>query len=662
MKINKLQINSFGKIKNKEINLNKNINIIYGKNESGKSTVQKFILSSLYGIAKTKNGKEISDYERLKPWNSEDFSGKIEYELNNGEQFEIYRDFNKKNPTIFNSNKEDISKTFNIDKKTGNEFFYEQTNVTEDLFLSTIFIEQNAVRLEKNNQNLLVQKIANLVNTGEDNVSYKLALDRINRRQLDEIGTERSREKPINLISKKLENLKKEKDELEIFKNFNSKNEDDKKIILEKINQLENEKEILKEINKINNIENNKKEKININEKIKNENNEKIKNNKILKNENNEKINLIKKEIEKIENKNKNIFEKNIKNNNNIFLIISLFIILLNIIQFIFIKNKTINLILFLTVPMDLVFCLINFKNKNKKEKILKNNISEINNLTNNKENEINKLEENNFILENEINLLKKNNLFLENEIKNIQEKNNFENNLEKEKIKLKYLNKLNENKINLLLIEKNTENKLEKIKEEINIEKIKYESLKFEEKNLNEKIEKLINIEEEISINKEKYEDLKRLEKSFETTKKILEKSYEKMKNGISPKFTKNLSQRISEITNGKYNNINLNNDNEIIVELENGNYLPINRLSTGTIDQIYFSLRLSMLDELSQEKLPIILDETFAYWDDERLENIFKFLINESEKRQIIIFSCSNREYNLLNKLYKNYNLIEI
>ena len=31
MKINYLKINGFGKIKNKEINLNKNINIIYGK-------------------------------------------------------------------------------------------------------------------------------------------------------------------------------------------------------------------------------------------------------------------------------------------------------------------------------------------------------------------------------------------------------------------------------------------------------------------------------------------------------------------------------------------------------------------------------------------------------------------------------------------------------
>ena len=99
-----------------------------------------------------------------------------------------------------------------------------------------------------------------------------------------------------------------------------------------------------------------------------------------------------------------------------------------------------------------------------------------------------------------------------------------------------------------------------------------------------------------------------------------------------------------------------------EFIVELENGSYMPINRLSCGTIDQIYLSLRLSMLDELSEENLPIMLDETFAYWDDERLENILKFLINEAGKRQIIIFSCSNREKNILNNLNVEYNFIEI
>ena len=38
MKINNLKINGFGKIENKEINLSKNINLIYGKNEAGKTT------------------------------------------------------------------------------------------------------------------------------------------------------------------------------------------------------------------------------------------------------------------------------------------------------------------------------------------------------------------------------------------------------------------------------------------------------------------------------------------------------------------------------------------------------------------------------------------------------------------------------------------------
>ena len=93
MKINKIKINSYGKIKNKEIKLNNNLNIIYGKNESGKSTILNFIFNILYGIQKNKNGKEISDYEKYKPWDSDEFSGKITYELDNKNKYEIYREF-----------------------------------------------------------------------------------------------------------------------------------------------------------------------------------------------------------------------------------------------------------------------------------------------------------------------------------------------------------------------------------------------------------------------------------------------------------------------------------------------------------------------------------------------------------------------------------------
>ena len=91
MKINYLKINEFGKLKNKEIKLENNINLIYGKNEAGKTTLLKFISFMFYGVSKNKNGKEISDFDKYKPWKGEDFSGKIKYELDNEEEFELYR-------------------------------------------------------------------------------------------------------------------------------------------------------------------------------------------------------------------------------------------------------------------------------------------------------------------------------------------------------------------------------------------------------------------------------------------------------------------------------------------------------------------------------------------------------------------------------------------
>ena len=127
MKIKNLKINSFGKLQNKEINLKNNINIIYGKNESGKSTLLKFILGMFYGLSKNKNGKNITDYDKYTPWTDEDFSGKIKYELQNGESFEVFRQFKKKSPQIYDRNLNEISKQFTIDKNLGNRFFVDHT-------------------------------------------------------------------------------------------------------------------------------------------------------------------------------------------------------------------------------------------------------------------------------------------------------------------------------------------------------------------------------------------------------------------------------------------------------------------------------------------------------------------------------------------------------
>ena len=654
MKINKIKINSYGKLKEKEIKLKDGINIIYGKNESGKSTLLNFIVNSFYGISKNKKGKEYSDVEKYTPWLGEEFSGKLEYELNNKNKYEIYRDFKKKNPKIFNENMEDISKEFNIDKNKGNEFFYEQTKVDEDLFLSTIVSCQDEVKLEKTQQSMLIQKIANLVGTGEDNVSYKRAIDRINRRQLDEVGTERSREKPINVISRNIQNLETEKQELEKYKNFKYEYEEKENSLEEEILKLEKENNFLREVKNLNEKENIEKEKIKIKENIKKENIEKIK--------------LIKEKINKIKNENKNIFEINnekTKNNKKInneknklnkkIIIIFIFLLIINFLQFIFIKNKLINYIFLLTVPMTLIYFIISKNKLNKKIKKQKN-IDE-NNLKNIEK--IN-LEINN--LNNEINLLEKNNNNLEKEINNLKSNLNLKINLEKEKIKNKYLNKIEKSEIINFINLENINYEIEKLQNEINNKKIRLHTLELDQKNIEPKLDNLSKIEEELVNNNERMSTLNKLNLSFELAKEILAESYEEMRNTVTPKFTQELSKNISEITEKKYSKIMFNDEQGLIVELESGNYVPASKLSIGTIDQLYLSLRLSMIDELSEENLPIILDEAFAYYDTERLTNILKYLDEKYKTHQIILFTCTNREKEILEKIKVPYNLIEL
>ncbi len=662
MQIKNVKINNYGKIKDKDISFSDKINIIYGENEAGKSTLMRFIINSLYGISKNKKGKEYSDFEKYKPWNGDDFSGKISYELDNKEKYEIFRDFKKKSPKIFNENMEDISKNFSINKSTGNEFFYEQTKIDEELFLSTLVVNQQEIKLEKQEQNVLIQKIANLIGTGEDNVSFKRAIDRLNKKQLDEVGTPKSREKPINIVSKNIEKLKKEKEEIEKYVDIKYEIDDKKNRLQEEINELNAQNEFLQNLKLLNENEKIEKEKIKIKENIKNENEEKI--------------NLLKNKINEIKNNNKNNFEennlknseKNIKNKNKIkniqkiklqknklnkkLILIFILLLIINILQFIFIKNNNFKYVFLLTVPTLLIFWIFIIKNKNKLIKNIEKNKKIIEEKINLEVNELN----------NEINLIEKNNLELKNEINKLKNNFNLKINLEKEKIKNKYKNKIEENKINYFLNLENVILEKEKIQEKLNNTKIQLHTLEIDQKNIEPKLEKLSNLEEELVNNNKEMVNLKNLNSSIELVKNVLMNSYEKMKKSVTPKFSQELSNTISKITNGKYTTIVPNDENGLVVEIENGNYEPASKLSLGTIDQLYLSLRLSMIEELSTEKMPIILDEVFAYYDNERLKNALLFLEEKCKSHQILIFSCTNREQEILKELNIKYNLIKL
>lgn len=620
MKINNIKINGFGKLENKEINFKNNINLIYGENEAGKTTLLKFISGIFYGISRNKNKKEISDFERYKTWGEKDFSGKIEYSLDNKETYEVFRDFTKKNPKIYKDS-EDVSNNFNIDKTKGNEFFYEQTGIDEGMFYSTTLIEQKGVVLDSSEQSVLTQKIANLLSTGEENISYKKTIDKLNKKLVEEVGNERTVGRPINIICDRLNRIKEEQENIQKNDEIKSDLEKKKNNIKNKIQEKELKLGLIKEIKKINENTNIENEKIIINKNLKEE--------EIIK------INNIENKIR--ENKNKKE-EKNLVN-----IIIFSLLFILNIILFVFKINKIINITFISVTIIFTAFTIFKIIKNNKKikqkENIEKNYLEQIELIENN----VKKIQKN----IDEININKQKN-----------------DKINKEKIKEKYLNKIDVEELEYLFRIKYNEisNIQEELEKEISGLKLQLYTTEIDFNNAIRREEEKAKLQEQEDTILEEKDELLKLEKSINIAKEAIQNAYNKMKNEITPKFTKNLSNIVSKISKGKYNKIKFIEGEGLIVELENGEYINANRLSIGTIDQLYLSLRLSAMQEITEEKMPIILDETFAYYDNRRLENILKYINEELKENQVIIFTCSDREQEILEKNNIEYNYINL
>ena len=624
MKIDYLKINGFGKLENKNIDFDDKINVVFGENESGKSSVLKFIASMLYGASKNKNGKDVSDFDKFKPWQIEDFSGKIAYKLDSGEYFEVYREFKKKNPIIYNENKEDISKQFVIDKNKGIDFFTEQTGIDEETFYNTAINEQEGLKLSRSGQTSIIQKISNLISSGDDSISFKKSMDRLNKRQNEEVGTDRTFQRPINTVTNRINKLMDEKLSLETYK--------------ESIYDTTNQKENLEEEEKIEEVkiaflrevktklDNNrvKSAEINFNKNLENEYNQKI-------------IDL----NQKIENQHGEDKYKSVNLKTHYISAIILIIALVLVLIFSSIK------IISVAIIAPLIFVLYNiYINMQKKKEYEK------------------KRSDDNTKMINEIEILKQNKEVKSNETKEKEEKLFNEIKRENEYLTNKYISKLDSGFINESL-DKNYDELIKDIEireKRLNTIKFKLQSMEKASKDLEEKIDNLAKVEEELEDLEQEKDELLSLNNSYNIAKNCLENAYNQVKENISPKFTKNLCKIISEVSDDRYKNVVINDNDGLKVEVENGNYVPVSRLSVGTIDQMYLSLRLSALSEISKETMPIILDEAFAYFDDERLKNILKYLNNNYSKNQIIILTCSKREMNLLDELDIKYNKLVI
>lgn len=481
-----------------------------------------------YGINKNKNGKEISNLEKYTPWSEGEFSGKISYELDNKEEFEVYRNFTKKNPQVFDKFANDISKNFEIDKTYGNRFFYEQTKVDEELFNMSMIIPQQEVKLDNKSQNILIQKASNIMLTGEDSVSFEKVLKKLEKKQTDEIGTLKSPTKPLYIAKENVENLTREKESLESL--LPLKYQIDKEIKKKEFEIKEEEEsfKMLQALEKIESLRKFEEEKIKIHITAKAE---------------------LEKAREELKKEEENIHPIPIKNGaSNILYIIPAVLIVISVVLFIFLGLAfggafgAITLISFIAILLKNMKANREFKEEtyeiNRKKKEIQGRLAIIEADINSKENTI-----------------KENREELDRKVR-----------LEKEKMILMYP-KAKEFGLDTL------EDKAGIFEEQnyINELKLSLSRDKMKKEEIIKRLENLVQIEEKLNLNKEVLEELIVYNEEIELAKEALEKAYLEMKESITPRFTENLSNSIKNITSGKYRNVKVNEENSLSLETEN-------------------------------------------------------------------------------------------
>ncbi len=704
MRLLRLEMTNFGKFKNKIIDLDKNLVLIEGFNESGKSTTVKFIEGVFFGFVKPylKTTRYTDDLKKFRPWNSTNYEGSIVFE-ECGEVFRVYRNFNTGEYIIYNEiTGKDITSEFQGYRPSNKSFLGEYFfKVSSEVFNNTKIVGQNNVGIDDKSSIFITDKLLKTnYDDANSNSSYK-SIEYLKSLKRD-MGSKTNPNKPLGSVYKEHESICKEIDSIRTIK---AKYDD----TIEEISDLENELKHKNELITLKNrqIEYSKQEnlikieeeknkllieieKLKIRQKILQENRLKYESEFIELNKLKEEEKYIKRAFdelsvikrEKYKNQNRINSEFNSLNDKlketegnkkkYFFTIISL-IFLTIAISFFLIRYIQIGYlpVLILALIIDIILIL----KIDKPQGVFL--IKSIENLKTEKKDNEEELEK----IDNEIEYLLNDEELKEREIADFEKSLNLKYGVTIEDINLKdsefedNKNKIEELKarLNFILKSYSTDgiDSLEKVEfskqfflvenldlNEIQREKeekaVKNSRLKGQVSIWDKEVKKLPKLLEKRDYLKQKIWDMEEDVHVLDLTIKLIEESFEESKMNFIPALNKQINLVLRPIFNSSMEfyidenlNISFKKDSE-------SNLKSILSLSKGSQDIIYLVLKMAMSNQLYGKEDFIILDDALNYLDDIRLEE-FLIHLSKIEDCQIIILTCQERESQILTNLKK-------
>ena len=144
---------------------------------------------------------------------------------------------------------------------------------------------------------------------------------------------------------------------------------------------------------------------------------------------------------------------------------------------------------------------------------------------------------------------------------------------------------------------------------------------------------------------NRRAEEEIKALDLAINTLNSLAANAY----SDFGAPLTEQASRIFAEITGGRYQGLRVSNRLELFAEQDHQLIAP-ESLSGGTLEQLYFSFRMAMIQLLwPREPMPLFFDDSFAFYDGERLGSLLEWL-HRHYPGQVLLFSCQDREKDLL------------
>lgn len=602
--LKKINIISFGQFENTSINFEDGFNLIYGKNESGKSTIASFIEGILYGFD---DGNRVRHFNRkqeiYRPINSYKYAGMAIFNKD-GIDYRISRNFDNGEYEIY-----DLKDNKIMDAKASNLNFPGEfiLGISYDIYKSIISNYQS----QESSKKAKAKVIELLINRDDYNFSSSDAINILDNK-LAEIGSDRAYTKPYAKTKAEIDDISREILDLKTLRN--QTNRDFEKLYKNR-DQLAKKSKKVKELKKSRDAYRGNVAYKNLEDEIKYKN----------------QLNFIESELKKYEDiasikykkdtdlldKTDDLSDKNLLKHYIIYICGSLLLILMW-------KYFKQNYLLAIAIILPIIMIAIDKKGGKVSDDHDKkyNDERYIKYLSLVKERE--KIEEVLRVLENQDKTKDRSNI---KEIQNLDIKET-EEKIRKLEIDLEDLNKTN---INL-------ERKLASSEEKLNHEVDLVDRLNILEQNL-------IAMEEEIQAIKLAKDTIAEIRKDITEN---------------NANFDREISDLIATITKDKYKKVSYDTNLNPSIINSNGESISIDKLSTGVYDQLNFALKF-LINENKLDNF-IIFDDAFINYDLDRLRLALFFLLDLANDRQIIYMTCHNREEEVLKSEAIDFNMIDL